>query len=91
MEVNRAVAIIRSPDSGNVYTFTKPFPSGGSLPELSAAELVQEDSQEDVVLCLDAGAPLSGGRMGVIIKSGASSQSFVQTIVDDPADGEVSC
>lgn len=78
---NFAIAIIRTPSSGIVHTYTMVAPDDGSLP--SVASLVATgNEQTNTYMCLDPGNPLAGSRMGVMIKARASSQSFVETIDD---------
>jgi type II secretory pathway pseudopilin PulG len=78
-----AIAIIRSPLTGTVHTFVKPT-SHANLP--AVASLVSADNTaSDTVLCVDAGAPLSGGRMGVRLQADASAQSSI-TIISDGDD-----
>ena len=76
--MNLAIAIIRNPESGTVHTYVQRISSG--LPAVS--EVITNSDPGDTNICLDAGVPLAGGRMGVVIRAGASSQSFVQTISD---------
>lgn len=78
---NFAIAIIRTPSSGIVHTYATTAPNDGSLPEV-AALVSAANEQTNTYMCLDPGNPLAGGRMGVMIKARASSQSFVETIDD---------
>lgn len=76
---NLAIAIIRTPSSGIVHTYAATAPSDGSRP--TVASLVSTaNEQSTTLMCLDAGNPLAGGRMGVMIQPRASSQTFVETI-----------
>jgi len=81
--LNVAIVIVRSPQSGAVHTYSQVI-TGGVLPGVDG---VMANSTVDVNLCMNPETALAGGRMGVVIKAGASAQSFVQTI----ADGEGTC
>lgn len=78
---NFAIGIIRTPSSGIVHTFAVTAPGDGSLPAVSSL-VSAANEQTNTYMCLDAGNPLAGGRMGVVIKAYASSSSFVETIDD---------
>ena len=79
-----AIAIIRTPSSGIVHTYTVSTPNDGSLPSVESL-VAPPNEQSNVYMCLDAGNPLAGGRMGVVIAPRASGPTFVETI-DDGAD-----
>jgi type II secretory pathway pseudopilin PulG len=74
-----AIAIVRAPNTGVVHTYSQQVPDG-TVP--SVLDMVTSANETDVNLCLDAGNPLSGGRMGVLIRAGASAQSAVEVIPD---------
>ncbi len=79
--MSAVIAIIRAPSSGIVHTYVDLTPNDGSRLPLDV--LVDSTNEEaDLPICLNPGASLSGGRMGVLIKARASSQTFIQTISD---------
>ena len=84
--LNAVIAIIRSPQTGTVHTYSYKTANSNLMPLLDN-NLVNTANENGINLCLDAGVPLSGGRMGVAIQPGASGQSSVTTI----ADGEGKC
>lgn len=74
-----AIAIIRSPKTGIVHTYTKDT-TGQSF---SLSDIITvNDENTDVNLCLDPGAPFASGRLGVTIDAYASAQSSVRMITD---------
>ena len=79
---NIVIAIIRSPLTGTVHTYSQKVANNVSMPLIDSALLLSSNEAADRVMCLDAGAPLTGGQLGVVIKKYASSQSFVQTVED---------
>lgn len=81
---NYAIAILRSPESGIVHTYAQKLTGSGQAPAVASFVTVANES-EDIVWCLDAGAPLVSSNMGVVIAKGASSQNFVyaRTAEDD--------
>ncbi|HRJ06664.1 MAG TPA: type II secretion system protein [Candidatus Saccharibacteria bacterium] len=74
------IVVIRSPSTGTVHTYTR-LTGDDQLPDVVGADglVAVANEQTDVPLCLDPGAPFSGGQRGVIIKRNASSQSSIQT------------
>lgn len=75
------IMIIRSPESGAVHTYA--WLSNETLP--SVKDVIsnwQPLSNTDINLCLEPDVFITGERKAVVIKSGASSQSFVQTVAD---------
>lgn len=79
---NFSIAIIRSPLDGTAHTYTAKDTTdikkvlgidGGGV----GIDISTED--KDVKMCLDPGAPFSGGAMAVIIRAYASSQNAVTT------------
>jgi type II secretory pathway pseudopilin PulG len=77
-----AIAIVRAPHSGIVHTFVTGVANDTeALPAVTDLASAANESR-DTNLCLDAGNPLAGGRMGVVINAGAASQSFIQPIPD---------
>lgn len=83
---NYAIVIIRSPLSGTVHTYTLGLANDSSYPTVS--EIVSNQHEKnDVQLCLDPGAPLSGGRMAVVVRAYATSQNFIDVL----ADGDNKC
>lgn len=77
-----AVLIIRSPETGTVYTYTKSL-ADGSLG--SAQNLMNEGTQNGLNLCLDPGVPIAQGRMAVSIGAFASSSNAVKVVSDSEA------
>lgn len=74
-----AIAIIRSPKTGIVHTFTKDT-TGQSL---SLDDIIDGSNESsDVNLCLDPGVPFASGRLGVVIDAYASAQSSIRMITD---------
>ncbi len=81
---NVGIAIIRSPQTGSVHTYSRVLANTNKPPLFGTGGLVAAANENVTTnLCLDAGTPLSGGRMGVVIRPYASSQSFIQTIADN--------
>jgi hypothetical protein len=79
---NIVIAIIRSPLTGVVHTYSKLAVNDVAMPLIDNSLLVSANESSDRAMCLDAGVPLTGGTLGVVIKKYASSQSFVQTAAD---------
>lgn len=80
--MNVVIAIIRSPQTGTVHTYSLRTANPTSMPTVDS--LILAANENGINLCLDAGVPLSGGRMGVGVQSHASSQSSITTISDGP-------
>ncbi len=74
-----AIAIIRSPKTGIVHTFTKDT-TGQTLALSDIIDVSNENTE--VNLCLDPGVPFASGRLGVVIDAYASAQSSVRMITD---------
>ena len=79
--LNYIIAIIRSPSSGVAHTFSKQV-ADDSLPAKELVGLIDAGNEKEVLMCIDAGAPISGGRMGVKIAKNASTGDFVQNVAD---------
>jgi type II secretory pathway pseudopilin PulG len=79
------IAIIRAPLTGTVHSFVESVGSPNFYPDFSVigTGLLQASREaSDTKLCLNPGANFVGGRLGVVLKAHAESQSFVQTIGD---------
>lgn len=76
-QMDVGIVIVRSPGSGIVHTYSQQVASD-SMP--SAASVITDAVNEDMNLCLNPDVIFTGERMGVVIRRGASSQSYVQTI-----------
>lgn len=74
-----AIVIIRSPESGIVHTYSQQLPDGSRPPTQS---IITDALNEDMNLCLNPDVAFVGSRTGVVIRKGASVQSYVQTITD---------
>lgn len=84
---NYAMAVLRSPLTGAVHTYVTPLPNDTANPPLDSTFLNSSNESEAVQLCVDPGAPMSGGRRAVVIGANASSQSFITVL----ADGDNQC
>lgn len=84
---NYVVAVLRSPLTGRVHTYSLVLPDATQNPALDNALVNSSNEIDDVELCLDAGAPFAGGRRAVVIGAYASSQSFITVL----ADGDNQC
>lgn len=73
------IAIIRSPKTGIVHTFSKDVTNQS----LTLSDIINtQNEKSDVNLCLDPGVPFASGRLGVVIEAYASAQSSVRMITD---------
>lgn len=73
------IAIVRSPLTGTVHTYVD-FTAADVTPDLFGDDdLASSSNETELVLCLDAGAPLSGGQMGVVVQARAAAQSAILT------------
>jgi len=81
------IAILRSPQTGIAHTYIKdtttPPASTNIAALLNDAEVVKESEQK---LCLDPGVPLAGGKMAVIFRENAASQSSIESKLDSACD-----
>lgn len=78
------IAIVRSPKTGIVHTFTKDVTNQS----VALSDIIDTQyEKDDVNLCLDPGVPFASGRLGVVIDAYASAQSAVRMITD----GKVVC
>lgn len=75
--LNYNIVIIRSPLTGIVHTYAERIPNNTTLRPVD--ELVDTTNEDETVMCLDPGTAFSGGGRAVVIKKGASSQSFIET------------
>lgn len=74
------IAIIRSPKTGIVHTYTKDT----TAQSLTLDDIIDPQNEKAAVnLCLDPGVPFASGRLGVTIDPYASAQSAVRMIADD--------
>lgn len=73
--MDMAIVIARSPESGAVHTYTRQITGGRP----SAQDVIGAATLNDITLCLDPGVPLTGTRMGVVVRADASAPSFIQT------------
>lgn len=77
-----AVAVIRSPLTGTVHTYSIFNLPDSTAPPNVADMLTVANEDSDLNLCLDPGTFVAGGRMGVRLRSFASTQDSVQLIED---------
>lgn len=77
--MNRNIAIIRSPQTGTVQTYS-------TEGDLSIKDLIgSSESRSQVKICLDPGAPVAQGRAAVLIGANASSSDAVSVKTDGDA------
>lgn len=74
---NYNIAILRSPLTGIVHTYVEKIPNRTTMRQVE--DLVDAAKETETVMCLDPGTAFSGGGRAVVIKKGASSQSFIET------------
>lgn len=77
-----AILIIRSPETGTVYTYTTQLGEGGKA---NVRNLIRDGSQDGLKLCLDPEAPIAQGRMAVVIGAFASSANAIKVLADEEA------
>ena len=78
-----AILIIRSPQTGTVYTYTINSVAEGNHPTVQ--NLLDLGTQDGVKLCLDPETPVAQGRMAVAIGPYASSSNAVSVLADSEA------
>lgn len=83
--IDVAIAVVRSPQTGSVHTYSQTLVANSAMPTVAALVGNPATENADRNLCLDAGEPLAGGRMGIVIKKFASAPSFIQIIEDGSA------
>lgn len=81
--LNAVIAIVRSPQTGAVHTYSKKTANAIDMPTVKQL-ILTVGSENGINLCLDAESALSGGRMGVAVQPLASSQSSIVSIPDGP-------
>ena len=77
-----AILIVRSPETGTVYTYTDQLGEGD---QANVQNLIRNGSQEELKICLDPEAPVAQGRMAVVIGAFASSANAVKVLADEAA------
>ncbi|HEU4830545.1 MAG TPA: hypothetical protein VFS65_00005 [Candidatus Saccharimonadales bacterium] len=75
------ILLIRSPDSGSIYTFTSDVvPESGALSAEEIKDIIKSDSQGSQTICVDSGAGLpAGSKLAVFLKENATNSSAVET------------
>ena len=76
--IKTAILILRSPETGAVYTFSSDFP----VTEPTADAVLTAANQTTRTICLDAGAPIAQPTSAVILGANASSATAVGTSTD---------
>lgn len=81
----RAISLlfIRSPDSGQIYTF-----SSNDIPDEKPdgqfiRDMIADDGRSDVTICIDSAGLLSNNSMFIYIDGHASSSSSVEALTND--------
>ncbi len=73
--LNVAIAIVRSPVSGTVYTFVKPFNADSDSPRV--ADIIDSANQQKMTICLDPESTVVGGTQAVVVNQYAASSSAI--------------
>ena len=81
------IAILRSPQTGIAHTYIKDTTTPASSTDLTSLlsdpEVIKEAEH---TICLDAGVPLAGGKMAVVFRKNAASQSSIESKEDSACD-----